>query len=69
MNKLIKIILYVISYIALCTPLVLYCYVSMDLFRDGKDSYFFSIIYFIIITFALWLFYGWLESITIKSKK
>ena len=68
MNKLIKIILSVISYIAICTPLILYYYVSMDLFRDGKDSYFFSIIYFLIITVALWLFYGWLESVVKNSK-
>ena len=63
MNKLIKIILYVISYIAICTPLVLYCYVSMELLKEGKDSYLSSIIYFLIITVALWLFYGWLESV------
>ena len=63
MNKLIKIILYVISYIALCTPLVLYWYVSMELLKDGKDSYLSSVIYFLIMTVALWLFYGWIESV------
>ena len=68
MDKLIKIILSVISYIALCAPLVLYSYVSIDLFRGGKDSYFFAIIYWIIITAIVWIFYAWLES-TVKDFK
>lgn len=63
MNKLIKGISYTVSFILLCIPLCFYVYLTIELFDVSKEAYFFSFIWWFVITVALWLFYGWLESV------